>query len=96
MKHIIPLLLLSLLISCEKYNTYIGTIMLTSDTDCIVRVFDTDGSQIFYSDYESGKPPLIVSVRSVGVYIIHAESIRKTVKKPLPYLGGNIEYFIEF
>ena len=92
------MLLLSFLISgCIKDDNYIGTIMLTSDTDCIVKVFNADGSQIFHSDYEANrKTPLIVSVRSTGVYIIHAESTKKIVKKPLPYFGGNLEYFIEF
>ena len=98
MKKTTLLLLLSFLISgCIKDDTFIGVITLTSDTDCFVRVFNTDGSQILSADYESNrKTPLIVSVRSVGVYIIHAESAKKTVKKPLPYFGGNLEYFIEF
>jgi len=97
MKKTISLLLFLCLISgCIKDDTYIGTIMLTSDTTCVIRVFNTNGNQIFCADYEEGKPPLIVSVQYTGVYIIHAVSSKKTVKNPLPYFGGNIEYFIEF
>jgi hypothetical protein len=35
-------------------------------------------------------------MKSTGVFIIHAESAGKEIKKPLTYLSGNLEYYIEF
>jgi hypothetical protein len=74
----------------------IGTIAFTSNADCSFRLFDGSGRQCAHDVYCLGQSPAVVRMKSTGVFIIHAESAGKEIKKPITYLSGNLEYFIEF
>jgi hypothetical protein len=75
----------------------IGTIAFTASHDCDIRLFNSKGEQIAREPYEVGKAPAVVYMKSSGVFIVHAASDgQTTVKEPVTYVGGNMEYFIEF
>jgi hypothetical protein len=61
-----------------------------------MRLFDSHGRQVAHEQLEVSNPPVVVNMKSTGVFIIHAVSGGSTVKKPITYMGGNIEYQIEF
>ena len=80
----------------------LGTIMFTSNEDCEIRLFDSQGRQVTRENYELGRAPVIVQMTSSGVFVVRAVSVgsaltpSKTFKEPITYVGGNMEYYIEF
>jgi hypothetical protein len=74
----------------------IGTLSITSTHDCDIRVFDSHGRQLDRQHYEVGKAPAVVTMKSTGIFIVHAVSGNTTIKEPITYAGGNLNYYIEF
>ena len=73
-----------------------GSITFTSNADCDIRLFNSNGKQIDRGQYEVEKPPFVVSLKRTGVYVVHAESAGKATKKDPITFFGSMEYFIEF
>jgi len=73
-----------------------GSIMFTSSHDCKIFLVNCDSVTIAGDYYEIGKAPLIVYMKEIGDYIVFAETNTLSFKNPLVFLGGHIEYFIEF
>jgi hypothetical protein len=78
--------------------TGLGTIMFTSNVDCEIRLFAANnGEQLARDFYEVGKEPIVIQMKSTGIFVLNAESPgKKTKKEPLAYNGGNMEHYIEF
>ena len=77
-------------------DTQLGTIMFTANADCDIRLFYSQGSQLARVQYEVGKAPAVVNMKSSGVFVVHAVSSDKTVKEPITYVNGNLDHYIEF
>jgi len=82
---------------------HLGTIVFTASHDCDIRLFDCTGNQIAREQYEVGKSPAVVNMKSSGVFVVHAVFVgaglapaRTTIKEPMAYHSGNLEYYIEF
>jgi hypothetical protein len=87
---------LILLVACSE-DKEIGSISFTSNQDCDIRLFDSHGRQVAREQYEVGKAPAVVQMKSSGVFVIHAESQGQVTKKePITYVTGNMEHYIEF
>jgi hypothetical protein len=74
----------------------LGSITFTSSDDCDIRLFDSRGRQVAHEPYETGKPPVVVDMKSTGIFVIHAEGAGVLKKEPVTYPGGNIDYYIDF
>ena len=96
-------LLLQFSPSCSQEPAILGSIIFTSEHDCDIRLFHSNGAQIDRVMYEVGKPPVVVQMKSSGVFIVHATRVgaghalpEKTIKEPITYIRGTLEYFIAF
>ena len=88
-------LFLIVLYSCSKEES-IGTIAFTSNRDCEIRLFDSQGRQTGHEHYIVGGSPAVMDMKRSGVYVVHAVSADRTIKEPLTYMGENLEYHIKF
>jgi hypothetical protein len=95
--YFISLLCILFFAACSDDDTApIGTISFTSTHDCDFRLFDSHGRQVARDQYEVGKPPTVITMKSSGAYIVQATNDEKTVNQPFAYPGGNMNYYIEF
>ena len=99
MKRIRIILIACILMICAacKEMEPVGSIAFTAAVDCQFRLFDSKGREIAFENYEVGKEAAVVEMKSTGVFVLQATSEGKeSVKEPLHYHGGDVEYFIEF
>jgi hypothetical protein len=94
-------LILVIMVSCSCSTTpdpdgRLGSIMFTATHDCDIRLFDSNGRQVAREQWEIGKPPAVVQMKSSGIFVIHADNGEKTIKEPITFVRGNIEHCIEF
>ena len=87
---------LILFAACSVDEPLLGSIMFTSNQDCDIRLFDAGGAQIARINYEIGKEPAIVQMTRSGIFIVHAVGETRTIKDPITFVNGNLEYYIEF
>ena len=99
MKKLIFVLFPVLLFSCETNdNQPLGSLLITANVDsCEFRIFDSQGRQIAKDIFDSQYIDFIsIPMKSSGVFIIHAVYRDKSIKEPITYYSGVLEYCIEF
>ena len=82
--------------ACSHDDEMIGAITFTSSVNCDIRLFDSRGRQVGREYYEVGKNPAVIQMKSTGIFIVHATNGNQTIKEPITYIGGNLDYYLRF
>ena len=84
--------------SCSNDEYYsIGTISFYSDVDFEFWLFNNRGNQVAHDSYENGNRPIVVNMKSTGIFVLQATSADDTkMTQTLTYLGGNIHCKVDF
>ena len=92
------LLTLLFFAACSKDDEPIlGSIIFTSNVDCKIQLFDSQGRETASGNYEIGKQPFVVQMKRSGIYVLLAKADgKKDIKEPLTFMPGTLEQFIEF
>ena len=78
-------------------ETILGSIVFTSNVDCKIQLFDSQGRETASGNYEIGKEPFVVQMKRSGIYVLLAKAAgKKDIKEPLTFMPGTLEQFIEF
>jgi len=85
-----------LLSSCVHEPLTVGSVLFSSNQNCLVRVFNTDGKELFRLDVPHDST-VSADMTSKGIFVVHAVSSGGVVhKQTLLFEGGVVDCFIFF